>query len=34
VVTSGAFNLRNGSSVQVNNTVTPGNNPNTKPEDN
>ena len=34
VVTSGLFKLRNGVAVQVNNTVTPGNNPRPKPEDN
>jgi len=33
VVTSGVFKLRNGSAVQVNNKVTPGNNPAPKPED-
>ena len=34
VVTSGAFKLRNGSAVRVNNTVQPGNDPAPKPEDN
>src|SRR5919197_522985 len=34
VVTSGAFKLRNGAAVLVNNTVRPGNNPAPKPEDN
>ncbi|HEV8337143.1 MAG TPA: efflux RND transporter periplasmic adaptor subunit [Candidatus Polarisedimenticolia bacterium] len=34
IVTSGAFKLRNGSSVQVNNAVQPGNDPAPKPEDN
>jgi membrane fusion protein (multidrug efflux system) len=34
VVTSGAFKLRNGSAVRVNNTILPGNNPAPKPEDN
>jgi membrane fusion protein (multidrug efflux system) len=33
VVTSGAFKLRNGAAVKVNNTVQPGNNPAPKPED-
>jgi len=33
VVSSGVFRLRNGASVQVNNTVKPSNNPNPKPED-
>ena len=33
VVTSGAFKLRNGAAVQVNNKVQPGNNPAPKPED-
>ena len=33
VVTSGVFKLRNGSAVQVNNTVQPENNPAPKPED-
>ena len=32
VVTSGVFKLRNGAAGQVNNTVTPGNNPAPKPE--
>jgi membrane fusion protein (multidrug efflux system) len=32
VVTSGVFKLRNGSAVLVNNTVTPGNSPQPKPE--
>jgi membrane fusion protein, multidrug efflux system len=34
VVSSGVFRLRNGASVQVNNTVKPENSPNPKPEDN
>jgi membrane fusion protein, multidrug efflux system len=34
IVTSGAFKLRNGSAVQVNNAVQPGNNPAPKPEEN
>lgn len=34
VVTSGLFKLRNGAAVQVNNAVTPGNNPRPRPEDN
>jgi membrane fusion protein (multidrug efflux system) len=34
VVTSGLFKLRNGVAVQVNNAVTPGNNPSPRPEDN
>jgi len=34
VVTSGLFKLRNGVAVQINNKVTPGNNPSPKPEDN
>jgi membrane fusion protein (multidrug efflux system) len=34
VVTSGAFKLRNGAAVAVNNQVQPGNNPSPKPEDN
>lgn len=34
VVSSGVFRLRNGASVQVNNTVTPENSANPKPEDN
>lgn len=33
VVTSGVFKLRNGAAVQVNNSVTPGNNPAPRPED-
>jgi membrane fusion protein (multidrug efflux system) len=33
VVSSGVFKLRNGASVQVNNSVKPENNPNPKPED-
>jgi membrane fusion protein (multidrug efflux system) len=33
VATSGAFKLRNGAAVKVNNTVQPGNNPAPKPED-
>jgi membrane fusion protein (multidrug efflux system) len=33
VVTSGVFKLRNGAEVQVNNQVTPSNNPKPKPED-
>jgi len=33
VVTSGAFKLRNGAAVQVNNEVQPSNNPSPKPED-
>ena len=34
VVTSGAFKLRNGAAVLVNNNVQPGNDPDPKPEDN
>ena len=34
VVTSGAFKLRNGAAVQVDNKIQPGNNPDAKPEDN
>jgi membrane fusion protein (multidrug efflux system) len=34
VVTSGAFKLRNGAAVLVDNTVQPGNNPAPKPEEN
>jgi membrane fusion protein (multidrug efflux system) len=34
VVTSGAFKLRNGAAVLVDNTVQPGNDPSPKPEDN
>lgn len=34
VVTSGAFKLRNGAAVRVNNTIQPANNPAPKPEDN
>jgi membrane fusion protein (multidrug efflux system) len=34
VVTSGAFKLRNGAAVQVNNEVQPSNDPAPKPEDN
>jgi len=34
VVTSGAFKLRNGAAVQVNNDVQPSNDPAPKPEDN
>jgi membrane fusion protein, multidrug efflux system len=34
VVTSGAFKLRNGAAVHVNNDVRPGNNPAPRPEDN
>ena len=34
VVTSGAFKLRNGAAVRVNNNVQPGNDPAPKPEDN
>jgi membrane fusion protein (multidrug efflux system) len=34
VVTSGAFKLRNGAAIRVNNQVQPGNNPAPKPEDN
>jgi membrane fusion protein (multidrug efflux system) len=34
VVTSGAFKLRNGAAVSVNNQIQPGNNPAPKPEDN
>jgi membrane fusion protein (multidrug efflux system) len=34
VVTSGAFKLRNGAAVAVNNKIQPGNNPSPKPEDN
>jgi membrane fusion protein, multidrug efflux system len=33
VVTSGAFKLRNGAAVLVNNEIQPGNNPSPKPED-
>jgi membrane fusion protein, multidrug efflux system len=33
VVTSGVFKLRNGAPVQVNNTVTPSNNPTPKPSE-
>jgi membrane fusion protein, multidrug efflux system len=33
VVSSGVFKLRNGSAVQVNNKVQPGNNPAPKPSD-
>jgi membrane fusion protein, multidrug efflux system len=33
VVTSGVFKLRNGAAVQINNKVTPTNNPKPKPED-
>jgi membrane fusion protein (multidrug efflux system) len=33
VVTSGTFKLRNGSAVQVNNSVKPSNNPAPKPTD-
>jgi len=33
VVSSGAFRLRNGAPVQVNNTVKPSNSPSPKPED-
>lgn len=33
VVSSGVFRLRNGAPVQVNNTVTPGNNPSPKPDE-
>jgi membrane fusion protein (multidrug efflux system) len=33
IVTSGVFKLRNGASVEVNNQVTPSNNPKPKPED-
>jgi membrane fusion protein, multidrug efflux system len=33
IVTSGLFKLRNGAAVQVNNQVTPSNNPKPKPED-
>ncbi len=33
VVTSGAFKLRNGAAVQINNTVQPENNPRPRPED-
>jgi membrane fusion protein (multidrug efflux system) len=33
IVTSGVFKLRNGAEVQVNNQVTPSNNPKPKPED-
>jgi hypothetical protein len=33
-VTSGAFKLRNGAAVQVNNVVQPSNDPAPKPEDN
>jgi membrane fusion protein (multidrug efflux system) len=34
VVTSGAFKLRTGAAVAVNNKIQPGNSPNPKPEDN
>jgi membrane fusion protein (multidrug efflux system) len=34
VVTSGAFKLRNGAAISVNNQIQPGNNPSPKPEDN
>jgi membrane fusion protein (multidrug efflux system) len=34
VVTSGAFKLRNGAAVHVNNDVRPANNPAPKPQDN
>jgi membrane fusion protein (multidrug efflux system) len=34
VISSGGFRLRNGASVQINNTVKPDNSPNPKPEDN
>lgn len=34
VVTSGAFKLRNGAAVAVNNKIQPGNNPSPQPEDN
>jgi membrane fusion protein (multidrug efflux system) len=34
IVTSGAFKLRNGAAVQVNNAIQPGNNPAPRPEDN
>ncbi len=34
VVTSGAFKLRNGAAIRVNNDIQPGNNPAPKPEDN
>ena len=34
IVTSGAFKLRNGSAVKVNNAIQPANNPAPKPEDN
>ena len=34
VVSAGVFRLRTGAPIQVNNTVTPGNNPSPKPEDN
>jgi membrane fusion protein (multidrug efflux system) len=34
VVSSGAFKLRNGAAVVVNNKIQPGNNPSPKPEDN
>jgi membrane fusion protein (multidrug efflux system) len=34
VVTSGAFKLRNGAAVAVNNQIQPGNNPSPQPEDN
>ena len=34
VVSSGAFKLRNGSAIKVNNDILPGNNPAPKPEDN
>jgi membrane fusion protein (multidrug efflux system) len=33
IVSSGAFKLRNGAPVQVNNSVQPSNNPKPKPED-
>ncbi len=34
VVTSGAFKLRNGAAIHVNNDIQPGNNPAPNPEDN
>jgi membrane fusion protein (multidrug efflux system) len=34
VVTSGAFKLRNGAAVLVDNSIQPGNSPSPKPEDN
>ena len=34
IVTSGAFKLRNGAAIRVNNEIQPANNPNPRPEDN